>query len=283
MTNIIAVSTGTVSEVYNECKSNDDKDCGSGYGNYVTIIHADGNTTIYGHLHEGTITVNVGDSVSQGQVIGKMGASGKTNVTSLYFEVRNGSGKSSVVNPNDFISLDNPRSTSAGGDLLQMLLGLEGTGNIIGDSYQVYCNANDVPTVGIGVTLTYHYQKFNNLGFNITSPYDKYCGTTIPVSIVDQVHMMILDEDMTAVKSVLASAGLNLNQQQIDALTILDYNAGNINGFVEAYNLYGSSDALCSNWWVSKSINKAYASALTKRRQKECQLFVHGIYDGTYS
>lgn len=283
MTNIIAVSTGTVSEVYNECKSNDDKDCGSGYGNYVTIIHADGNTTLYGHLHEGTITVNVGDSVSQGQVIGKMGASGKTNVTSLYFEVRNGSGKSSVVNPNDFISLDNPRSTSAGGDLLQMLLGLEGTGNIIGDSYQVYCNANDVPTVGIGVTLTYHYQKFNNLGFNITSPYDKYCGTTIPVSIVDQVHMMILDEDMTAVKSVLASAGLNLNQQQIDALTILDYNAGNINGFVEAYNLYGSSDALCSNWWVSKSINKAYASALTKRRQKECQLFVHGIYDGTYS
>ena len=164
-----------------------------------------------------------------------------------------------------------------------MLLGLEGTGNIIGDSYQVYCNANDVPTVGIGVTLTYHYQKFNNLGFNITSPYDKYCGTTIPVSIVDQVHMMILDEDMTAVKRVLASAGLNLNQQQIDALTILDYNAGNINGFVEAYNLYGSSDALCSNWWVSKSINKAYASALTKRRQKECQLFVHGIYDGTYS
>lgn len=283
MTNIIAVSTGTVSEVYNECKSNDDKDCGSGYGNYVTIIHADGNTTLYGHLHEGTITVNVGDSVSQGQVIGKMGASGKTNVTSLYFEVRNGSGKSSVVNPNDFISLDNPRSTSAGGDLLQMLLGLEGTGNIIGDSYQVYCNANDVPTVGIGVTLTYHYQKFNNLGFNITSPYDKYCGTTIPVSIVDQVHMMILDEDMMAVKSVLASAGLNLNQQQIDALTILDYNAGNINGFVEAYNLYGSSDALCSNWWVSKSINKAYASALTKRRQKECQLFVHGIYDGTYS
>ena len=81
MTNIIAVSTGTVSEVYNSCKSNDDKKCGSGYGNYVIVLHADGNSTLYGHLHEGTITVNVGDSVSQGQVIGKMGASGKTNRT----------------------------------------------------------------------------------------------------------------------------------------------------------------------------------------------------------
>ena len=283
MTNIIAVSTGTVSEVYNSCKSNDDKKCGSGYGNYVIVLHADGNSTLYGHLHEGTITVNVGDSVSQGQVIGKMGASGKTNRTSLYFEIRTGSSKATAVNPNDYVKIDNPRPAVASSELLQMLLGLEGTGNIIGDSYQVYCNTDDVPTVGIGVTLTYQYDKFAAVGYPLSPPYTNYCGKTIPISTVDQVQAMVLEEYTNNVKMVLASAGLNLNQQQIDALTILDYNAGNINGFVEAYNSYGSTDALCSNWWTSKAINSTYASALRKRRQKECQLFVHGIYDGTYS
>lgn len=283
MTNIIAVSTGTVSEVYNSCKSNDDKKCGSGYGNYVIVLHADGNSTLYGHLHEGTITVNVGDSVSQGQVIGKMGASGKTNRTSLYFEVRTGSSKATAVNPNDYVKIDNPRPAVASSELLQMLLGLEGTGNIIGDSYQVYCNTDDVPTVGMGVTLTYHYDKFAAIGYPLSPPYTNYCGKTIPISTVNQVQAMVLEEFTNNVKMVLASAGLNLNQQQIDALTILDYNAGNINGFVDAYNSYGSTDALCSNWWTSKAINPTYASALRKRRQKECQLFVHGIYDGTYS
>ncbi len=282
-TNIIAVSTGTVSEVNNNCKSNDDKECGSGYGNYVVITHPDGNYTLYGHLHENTITVNIGDNVSQGQVIGKMGASGKINRTSLYFEVRTGASKTNAVNPNDYVSIDNARSTSVSSDFMAMLLGLEGTGNIIGDSYQVYCNAHDIPTVGIGVTLSNHYEKFAALGYTLTPPYSNYCGKTIPISIVDQVQAMIIEENTKSVQTVLASAGLNLNQQQVEALTILDYNAGNINGFVEAYNSYGSTDALCTNWWVNKSINSAYASALTKRRQKECQLFVHGIYDGTYS
>lgn len=282
-TNIIAVSAGTVSEVETGCKSNDDKECGSGYGNYVIILHADGNSTLYGHLHEGTITVSVGDSVSQGQVIGKMGASGKINRTSLYFEVRTGSSKATAVNPNDYVKIDNPRPATASGDFLKFLLGLEGTGKIIGDSYQVYCNAGDIPTVGIGVTLSNHYEKFAAVGYSLTPPYSNYCGKTIPIVIVDKVQNMILDNYMSDVKTIVANAGFNLTQNQLDALLSLKYNCGNLDGFVQAYNSYGSNDALCNNWWINKASGGTYRSTLIIRRKKECQLFVHGIYDGSYS
>ncbi len=281
--NIIAVSGGTVLEVYNECKSNDDKECGSGYGNYVIIIHSDGNSTLYGHLHEGTITVNVGNSVSQGEVIGKMGASGKISRTSLYFEVRTGSSKATAADPNNYVSLNNPRPATASGDFLKFLLGLEGTGNIIGDSYQVYCNSGDIPTVGIGVTLSNHYEKFASVGYPLTPPYSNYCGKTIPIEIVDKVQNMVLDEYMNNVKTTVANAGLNLKQNQLEALLSLKYNCGNIVGFVEAYNYYGSTDTLCNNWWINKASGGPYSSTLIIRRKKECQLFVHGIYDGTYS
>lgn len=282
-TNIIAVSSGTVSEVETGCKSNDDKECGSGYGNYVIILHADGNSTLYGHLHEGTITVNVGDSVSQGQVIGKMGASGKINRTSLYFEIRTGSSKATAVDPNDYVKIDNPRPATASGDFLAFLLGLEGTGKIIGDSYQVYCNTGDIPTVGVGVTLSNHYKKFEAVNYPLTPPYSNYCGKTIPIAIVDTVQNMVIDEYMQSVKTTVANAGLSLNQNQLEALLSLKYNCGNLEGFVQAYNSYGSTDALCNNWWVNKAINSVYQSTLITRRKKECQLFVHGIYDGTYS
>lgn len=284
-TNIIAVSNGTVSEVENSCKSNDDKECGGGYGNYVIITHAGGNQTLYAHLHEGTITVNVGDAVSQGEVIGKMGASGKTTRTMLHFEIRTGSSKASAVDPNNYVSIENSRPTNASGDLVNMLLGLEGTGPISGDNYVVYCNTADVPTVGPGITLTYNYDKFAKYGYSLNSSggFNSYCGKTFPINVIDQIFGEVLIEKSDSIRMTLASAGINLNVNQIDALTSLKYNCGNIDGFVNAYNIYGSSESLCSNWWLNKASGGYYASTLKKRRQKECNLFVNGIYDGTYS
>lgn len=60
-----------------------------GYGSYVVIKHGNGTQTLYGHLS--ATTVNAGDHVQQGQVIGKMGNSGQvTGVTGihLHFEIR---------------------------------------------------------------------------------------------------------------------------------------------------------------------------------------------------
>ena len=60
-----------------------------GYGNYVVISHPNGTQTLYGHLKD--VAVSVGDIVTQGQVIGFMGHTGKVvghPGTHLHFEVR---------------------------------------------------------------------------------------------------------------------------------------------------------------------------------------------------
>jgi len=62
--------------------------CGGGYGNHVIIDNGNGLKTLYGHMEY--LEVKVGDVVSQGQVIGKMGRTGnvrgKTGIH-LHFEV----------------------------------------------------------------------------------------------------------------------------------------------------------------------------------------------------
>lgn len=57
----------------------------SSYGNYVVLNHGGGNTTLYAHLS--SRKVNVGDTVSQGQVIGITGCTGHTTGPHLHFGI----------------------------------------------------------------------------------------------------------------------------------------------------------------------------------------------------
>ena len=56
-----------------------------GYGNYVVIQHANGMQTGYAHMS--AIGVVVGQSVKTGEVIGKIGSTGKSTGPHLHFEV----------------------------------------------------------------------------------------------------------------------------------------------------------------------------------------------------
>ena len=70
----------------------------SGYGNYVVIDHENGYQTAYGHC--ASMNVSVGDRVAKGEVIAKMGNTGRTSGTHLHFEVRyNGE----FVNPLEYV------------------------------------------------------------------------------------------------------------------------------------------------------------------------------------
>jgi murein DD-endopeptidase MepM/ murein hydrolase activator NlpD len=55
-------------------------------GNYIVIQHAPGLFSMYAHMMYNSAVVNIGDPVSAGQVIGKIGNSGKSTAPHLQFQ-----------------------------------------------------------------------------------------------------------------------------------------------------------------------------------------------------
>jgi murein DD-endopeptidase MepM/ murein hydrolase activator NlpD len=72
-----------------------------GYGYLVEIEHGYGYRTRYGHMS--AITIAVGDVVEAGQMVGRVGSSGRSTGPHLHYEVRR---NSQALNPEKFI----PRS-----------------------------------------------------------------------------------------------------------------------------------------------------------------------------
>ena len=58
----------------------------TGYGIYVLIDHGDGYSSLYAHMS--ARYVNVGDYVTQGQMIGRVGNTGNSRGAHLHFEIR---------------------------------------------------------------------------------------------------------------------------------------------------------------------------------------------------
>lgn len=56
-------------------------------GNHVILDLGDGNYAFYAHLIPGSLTVKVGDKVSAGQVIGRLGNSGNSTAPHLHFHM----------------------------------------------------------------------------------------------------------------------------------------------------------------------------------------------------
>ncbi|MDF2787157.1 MAG: peptidase [Neobacillus sp.] len=71
---------------------------GDGYGNKIVIDHENGLRTVYAHLD--SISVSVGQTVSQGSAIGVMGSTGNSTGVHLHFEVyKNGA----LQNPLNYV------------------------------------------------------------------------------------------------------------------------------------------------------------------------------------
>jgi hypothetical protein len=88
---IVAAASGTVvtshDGEYDRCTSGE---CagGSGYGNYVSLRHADGTKTYYAHMKKWTVAVSSGQTVNCGDKLGEVGSSGYSTGPHLHFEPR---------------------------------------------------------------------------------------------------------------------------------------------------------------------------------------------------
>ncbi len=76
---VYAASNGTTSVSVDNGKWN------GGYGNFITIKHSNGTTTLYAHLIK--TKANYGEYVKQGEVIGYMGSTGYSTGCHVHFEV----------------------------------------------------------------------------------------------------------------------------------------------------------------------------------------------------
>ncbi len=99
---IISVKSGTVEEA--------NWGWGGGYGNYVVVNHGEGVLTYYAHLSN--ITVSVGQSVRQGDVIGQAGNTGYSFGAHLHFGLMINGG---WVNPMNYLTCYTP-----GGNAIQV-------------------------------------------------------------------------------------------------------------------------------------------------------------------
>lgn len=76
-TPIVAAASGTVTFVGFDS---------GGYGNWIEVDHGNGFRTRYGHLSSSNVTV--GQQVQQGQIIARMGSTGRSTGPHLHFEIR---------------------------------------------------------------------------------------------------------------------------------------------------------------------------------------------------
>ena len=112
---------------------------GSDYGKTVEIDHGNGYQTLYGHLSE--VLVKVGETVTQGQLVGRSGETGKVTGPHLHYEVRKG--KNNPVNPEELgkaggsglagvLGASGQNATSTNGQQLSSMVGSKSIQELIG-------------------------------------------------------------------------------------------------------------------------------------------------------
>lgn len=108
-TPVIATKNGTVNLVNKGC-TDGRLTCGGGYGNHIKIDHGDGVESLYAHLNK--VVVSNGETVTQGQIIGYSGNTGRSTGPHLHFEIRLHGIR---VDPLGYVSPENPRPVTGGG------------------------------------------------------------------------------------------------------------------------------------------------------------------------
>lgn len=155
--------------------------------------------------------------------------------------------------------------------------------------YICYKDKENTRNFGFGVCHTadngknyWHVSEYQEEGITINNgQYNNVGVSKISVNIVDSVKEKLLSNYQESVKKQLSNAGIidDFEQSQIDSLTCITYQYGNIGNFVEAYKAYGNTDNL-RKYAKSKSGITYFNSNVESngRSQANWKLFHEGIY-----
>ena len=258
---------------------------GGGFGNYVIIDHGDGVYSYYAHMYADTITVFAGDTVEQGQVIGKVGTSGNSTGPHLHFEIRDGGlDKTFRVDPLQYVDPNNPRPVgSAWAEWIKQIecASCDSDPNKFdGSNYIVYRTKEGSLDVAWGIRLV--DPKGVDFKRYVTpdgSPIKE--GTKIPKEAVYQIFDKLTQQFANQVNATKAKYGITLNDAQDMAMLSLAYNApSRLDRVMKAYGSAGDTNAL---WNELKTIIKdedgEVLLGLKRRRAEEFELFTTGDYN----
>ena len=115
------------------------------YGNCIKVLNDNGTTSVYGHLKYNSISVKVGDRVSQGQLLALMGDSGCSTGIHLHFEIRTGSAQSTCI---DLRNTAFKTAALAGNDTVAPTISNVRLTDISTAGYTITCDVSD----NVGVT-----------------------------------------------------------------------------------------------------------------------------------
>lgn len=106
--NVVAHSDGIVVFCQTGQANNPDSTGNASYGNCVKIKHNNGMFTLYAHLD--TVSVELNQQVTKGQLIGRMGNTGNSYGAHTHFEVRDNN--DNRINPTPYLNADLPSASS---------------------------------------------------------------------------------------------------------------------------------------------------------------------------
>lgn len=286
--NVIAAIGGEVVYVATGCVSFEGlgSSCGGGYGNHVVIKSADGNYEYYAHMHQNTVEVAIGDQVEQGQVIGKVGSSGRSTGTHLHFEMREGEdSRANRVDPLNYVDPNNPRPGGEGSegsedctmpqDFIDWIAYMEG-GPTEGDNY-IAVDIGDGAGWTIGHGLTHYVDwAFEAVGVDSSSI---YTGARRPISEIDKVFVYVLQKKREELEETVASKNLTMNNNQILSLVAASYNSPALAAdIISSYETNGNTYKVYDAYCLFVNSNGYPWPGLIKRRKVEWILFTDGIY-----
>lgn len=261
---IIASKDGKVIDVGpTDCPSlsdlNESGSCSSGYGNYVMIQHNDGAQTLYAHLYENSIRVKSGDSVKQGQVLGTMGSSGRSNGPHLHFEIRvNGS----KVDPENYVSSSNPRPKLSEGCA---------EGNSTKQSVCLTLKAMGIPNNGVAAIMT---NINHESSFNVEAHGDYENG--VPTSYgLCQWHYGRKDELLSTYPNSYNTVCSQMKYLMYELKNKSDYKPTYESVMNPSVSVYDSTYKFCTNFERPANMNSVCADRASKSSS-----FANYVYNG---